>query len=382
MPNPSKASKTSSRLHIDLHDLADEMHEVGDIHIPYGRILGSTPVQLDDGTEFTWWYVKTFAILWYLCSMFPKFLSFLKNHTRRPDGTLHASMVWYTDETSPGNEKRHDKEMVLQTFHWTISQWPSWFRAHRYGWLTFSFPGLSVQDKVPGGLSELVKIAFRIFFGTGTFNFAEQGMLLPPDEHGHRELMKMTMHATEQDEKAFKSMNGVKGAGGWKCCLSCRSVMNCDPNDVAEDPYLVHYSEATPDLFDMHTSASFYEMVDVLDHLVGTATNATLGKLQKVYGINHIPSGLLLDKHLRKYYCAVAHTYHDPQHVLLTSGGVAQYEENAFTLEIVDTRLPDGTIITLEFLDDFRGKWFTGLQKASFQRHFSRIAWYKVSLSI
>ena len=130
--------------------------------------------------------------------------------------------------------------------------------------------------------------------------------------------------------------------------------------------YLVHYSWATPDLFDPHSDESFYEMVDLLIEVNNTGTRQQINDICQAFGISFNSDSLLWDQELRLGLKPVSCTHWDWMHILVASGGVFQYEANELVREI------QGCGISLTELDDFTSniKWpssQTRLSKTFFQ---------------
>ena len=113
--------------------------------------------------------------------------------------------------------------------------------------------------------------------------------------------------------------------------------------------YCKHISLAQPSEFDLHTPASFSEMVDILEtaHRQEGWSNTRLEELGKACGINYDPDSIIFDKSLRSVINPIDSTYWDWMRGLVASGGVAQLEVNGFCHAIVHA----GT--SLESIDQF-----------------------------
>ena len=113
--------------------------------------------------------------------------------------------------------------------------------------------------------------------------------------------------------------------------------------------YVKHHAYAKPAEFDLHTHQSYKDMVEMLKVQHSTLGPGNMANLEKVQGLNYQPHGLLFNDYLLNIFsppdaCAV-----DSQHILVSSGGVAQYECNCF----VHTLLSDVEDMTLQKLDIF-----------------------------
>ena len=321
------------------------------IHTPYGSLMQSVDLPAASGGFHKLWFASPFAFLWILCSRCNDFAKLLK----AASVSLVGGLLFYTDEATCGNNLRPDNAGELQCIYWSLAQLPDWFRCRKNGWFVFSYVKTEDQKKIAGGLSGLVKGIMMYLFSQKGFNLAV-GMRLPCGKDQHF-FVKFPLLCALQDEKAIKAFNNTKGAAGWKCCHDCKNIMNTKPSKLENHDYLHHYALAVPSQFDRHTTETFYEMVDVLAEVHGKIPPGKFELLEKAYGVSHRPDGILLEKTLRRHYSIIDHTYWDPMHMLLSSGGVAQYVINAFVLAILGVELPgpDGTSVpvTLEALDAF-----------------------------
>ncbi len=71
-------------------------------------------------------------------------------------------------------------------------------------------------------------------------------------------------------------------------------------------------------------------MVDDLQAKHGVIAPKKFEDLQKAYGLNYEPAGLLFNLRLRRYVRPYSILVYDWMHNLLTSSGVGQYQCNAF----------------------------------------------------
>ena len=140
------------------------------------------------------------------------------------------------------------------------------------------------------------------------------------------------------DEKAIKEIWGCKGASGTKMCLFCKNIVG--RMDVPRGGYIAHHQWATPDMFDLHTDESVEEMVMLLDAARERGTRAEMARLSQVLGLTFDTESLLWDEELRHIVRPISGTYWDWMHILLSSGGVVQYELNNFLLEVRRSGIP------------------------------------------
>ncbi len=88
------------------------------------------------------------------------------------------------------------------------------------------------------------------------------------------------------DERAAKEVVSCKGASGTKPCCRCKNVVGRAQPEAAG--YLVHFGEADPGRFDLHTGASFLEMADELQSKVGQPVRA-FSRLEHTLGLTYHP---------------------------------------------------------------------------------------------
>ena len=133
-----------------------------------------------------------------------------------------------------------------------------------------------------------------------------------------------------QDGLAHKQVASIKGASGLLCCVNCTNILNCDPHKIANDAELHHYSTAKPKDFLRQTHDSFYQCCDKLMEAHGNVSKREFEFMQTSLGVTYNADSVVYDTYLRSVYSVPEHTYQDPMHMLVASGGVAQVELQAF----------------------------------------------------
>ena len=316
-----------------------EIDSLGNQDTPYGKLVQHLDFGLQEGPIP---FINPFGLLYLLTHTCPTFGNLL----RRPACT--AKLVFYSDETVPGNVMRPDSGRGLECFYWTIIELPTWFRVRKFGWFTLLVIRTSLVRKVQGGMSAIWRQVFKVFFGS-TWNFDSIGVRCMSSTSEF--VFKARFGCILADEKALKEAWSVKGASGTKMCLCCKNVVG--RMEVERGGYFVHYSWATPDDFDPHTDDSFEEMVELLVEANNTGTRAQLSDLCQAFGINFDMHALPFDEDLQGVVRPISGTCWDWMHILVASGGVFQYEANEFTRAI------QGIGISLVEIDDFASnmKW-------------------------
>jgi hypothetical protein len=303
-------------------EINEEIAELTKIQTPYGPLVAILNLPLESGGHLTWPFINPFALLWVLCTGYEKFSRFLFKYV-----SGLAGIVMYHDETTPGNQMHHDKyAREVLCWYWSIAELPGWFRARRSGWLVLGYIQTRVLATVQGGVSGMTRHILHYMWNPSGFNFT-LGIYLPVGDGRRRFSAKLLCFIL--DGLAEKKMVGVKGAGGLKCCTDCKNIMNTDLHKIHGDEWRKHYAKAMPREFDRHTDISFWEMADSLAEHAGTAA---LDDLEKEYGLNYEPHGLIYDIPLRQIFSPISNFYRDSMHTIIASGGVAGFEIAAFLL--------------------------------------------------
>ena len=328
---------------------------------PYGKLLDVMEVETVEGPPLQWHFCNPLALMHVLCQQAPAFAKLLRSVKK---GCPGHKIAMYSDETTPGNAMNPDTPKDIQCFYWTFHELPHWFRNRL--WFTFSVMRTSEEDTCKGGLSGVMRKVMRSFFGEAGHSF-KTGVRLSDGQGGLFHL-RAIMGALVQDEKAFKKVWSVKGASGWRCCLACKNVLNCDPAKIADDPYLRHVATAMPHEFDLQSDEEFWQACDHLQAefhrwQAGLMTKTAFGDLEKAMGLTYDPDSLAYDMHLRTII-GISSTYFDWMHCLVASSGLAQFEVNAFCLALLDN-FPD---VTLNDLDVFALQ--INFSSGSFPKHF------------
>jgi hypothetical protein len=264
----------------------------------------------------------------------------------------------YADEATPGNVHRPDKGRKFMAVYWTFREFPDWFRNGPAGWFPLSFVHHKVMDTIPGGLSGLMVVILRLFFGgasahrvTGSAGsrassffrgdldctFQGTGITLSrqasaPQERSVVFTMKATFGCFLCDEQAHNGIAGSKGASGSKPCHRCRNVMGRVAH-VPATSMCVHYTCADPTKFIPHTAATLQDAMKELRSAKATGSAGAFKKLQQDLGFNFDENTLLCSD-----MAAIADlplsSFWDWMHCIVASGGIAQYELNQFVLRI------------------------------------------------
>jgi len=305
---------------------------------PYGTITQHLDLTVD-GELYKWPFTNPFAYLHHMTRASDPFGSFLHEHL---NGKL-ARIAIYADEVVPGNNLRPDHGRKLMCFYWTFVDLPHWYRVRRGGWIFFGAILSSRLASIQGGVSNVFRSILNVFHAADSWDFERVGMRC--SANGQTWHLKAKFSFFIGDEQAIKMITNVKGSSGLKPCLCCKNIVL---NDSLVGPYFKHIATATRADFDPHTDASFWEMVDVLTALEGSA-RSVIAHHEKSLGLNFDRATLLWDQSLRLRHVVrpVTGVYWDWMHVLVASGGIVQCEINQLLRAFVAAGVP------FKDIDDF-----------------------------
>lgn len=278
---------------------------------PYGTVVQSMP--MPDIPELDLWeYCHPLALIYHLSVISPVFAELMA--TCGTPG-LPLRIVLYIDEICPGNPLRPEKSRTLQAIYWAFADWPQWVLQRTAAWPVFGTMRSSLVAKLPGKVSQLMKMVLHIFFSAVGASFTLGVTIVRAG--GERIIRTACFSGFIADEKAHNQIVGSKGASGTRPCSTCVNVFGRMSENRIPDG-CVHYKSVDPSKFKFHTNESVYVAYDAICN----ATDEQRGFISQSLGINCNPHGLLHDTSLRAIYRPVDHTLRDHQHIL-TSDGVA-----------------------------------------------------------
>ena len=276
------------------------------------------------------------ALLSRLTAERPEFGDFLQGLTQ---GSEVPSLLFYADGATPGNVLRSaDASREQLCLYWSILQLPAYIRSQDCGWWHLLACPTRNLDQTPGGLSWLYAKALEMFFGTAevpvTGNFL-QGVHCTCTTGTF--VFKAQMGPLLADEKAIKEVWCLKGASGSKPCFQCQNIVgHCSPEEVPPDGWLVHTSCCKPSKFVAHSAGTFQAMVSKLQ---SARTAGERKKLGQLYGLTYTPAGILWQARWFGHVNPILHTCWDWMHILVASGGLAQYHLNGYCCALLSGSL-------------------------------------------
>jgi len=306
---------------------------------PYGPVVQ----QLDLGTEGPIDYVNPFAYLYYLSSICHAFGDMLVGCMR---GIEPLRLVIYIDEICPGNPLRPDKGRTTEAIYWCFAEWPEWLLHRSAAWLLFGAVRTSIVNRLPGGVSGLMRQVMNVFFSRAGHSFARGTSIVHRDSNV---VLRAKFGGFLADEKAHKEILGVKGAAGTKPCTTCKNVVQFIDTADLESGYLVGIDCAEYERLDYHSNDSFYAMADRLSESRETMSKKQFARLEQTLGLNYVPDGLLFDTHLRTILCPVDNCIRDWMHTMV-SGGIVGTEVALIIAELRGHGVKYDTMIEFSLL--------------------------------
>ena len=302
---------------------------------PCGQIMRSMEVMVGD-KPYKYPFLHPCALLQHLCKVRPGLGDIIRESEK-------LKIALYMDECKPGNVLRPDASRSLCCWYWTLIDLPPWFQTRENGWWFFgAFPS-KLLPKVRGGNAFLFSRMVSIFFDEPMpFDFKSG---FPCHSTAGAFLCQAVLGAVLSDEKSLKELWSLRGAAGTKPCCLCQNVVgHMSREDVASHEWLVHYSCTNRTRFAKHTSASFQAMRDRLALVAAAGSKKELNALGQCFGLQYNDLGVLWHPTLKDQVCPVSQTMYDWMHVLVASGGVAQYEVNEFAKAVQQLGIPLSTL--------------------------------------
>ena len=139
------------------------------------------------------------------------------------------------------------------------------------------------------------------------------------------------------------------GASSKKPCPCCMNVLGrTDRASLVGDAYFMHVTDPDMGKAVQFTKDTFNAMADVLRTAATDGTEKhRFDALQMQTGLKYDEHGLIWDPHFREIASCPDSLFWDPQHILLASGGTAQFQCNEFIRNLLKHK------ITLADLDSF-----------------------------
>ena len=244
---------------------------------------------------------------------------------------LHA--VMYMDATTPGNQLRPDHGRSFEAVYWTLLEMPEHMRHRVANWFTYMY--VQVKDLNAAGCEkgELMRFVVNKIW------LEEQLHTLGLHFYCRGVRMRLTLAygGWLADDVCLYELGSCKGQQSRKPCPCCLNVVGrCEPESVTGHPYLVHASTCWDATRFRPTSAEAYgEMCNRIACLhENGATQKRIDEVELSCGIKHQPHSIIFNRPCRELIRFPELLFWDPQHNLLSSGGVGQYIANEVLRQI------------------------------------------------
>ena len=306
-----KADVISQKTHAIKGRLTKAQRAHADKITPYGPVCQVMDLGIPELNS--WRYCHPLALLWYLSTISASFADVM--FKSNVDG-MPFHVILYIDEICPGNPLRPEKSRTLQAIYWAFSEWPQHVLQRTAAWPVFGTLRSTLADKVPGGVSGLIKQVLLTFFNPGGASLSN-GVVIA--HSGGSLLVTAELGGFLMDEKAHNQVLGSKGASGTKPCLTCKNCYNrVSKHAIDATEGAIGISCHDPDLFDKHTDESLYEMYD---HLAAMPANdPEYQRLSQLFGMHVLPHGIMSCSALRSVIRPVNHHLRDWMHIIVGNG--------------------------------------------------------------
>eukprot|EP00959_Pyramimonas_sp_CCMP1952_P252124 5268019-Pyramimonas_sp.AAC.1 len=122
----------------------EELYKTANCYTPYGTVCQEAEALGKDGA-LKIYYASLFALLSHAAESSDLFFRFFKRLFRMPP-MAGIDVCYYLDKAKPGHYARTDTARSTQCLHWTIIQFPSWFRSRRNGWIPIAYVTVKSLD--------------------------------------------------------------------------------------------------------------------------------------------------------------------------------------------------------------------------------------------
>ena len=262
-----------------------------------------------------WPYIHPMALVFLLSKLSAAFAHVMSECIQ---GGRELKIVLFDDEYRPGNVLRPDKGRSSHNILWIFSDFPEWLTCKSDAWFQFGTLRSNWADKLPGGISAVMKDVLKVFWKPGgTPNFATTGCILNSGDQAV--LFKAHFAGFLGDEKGIKEIFNSKGPAGIRPCLTCKNIVQFLQDSITSATYLQGI-DAQRSKFDRATDAEVFQAVDMLRGIAVEGPRSRLERAERACGINHEPNSLLYDDSLRSIVRPISGWIRDWMHMLCVSG--------------------------------------------------------------
>lgn len=272
-----------------------------------------------DGETIEWEYAdprRTIALLARQCESFSSAIARRRQITPNSfDAPWH--IVLYTDEVTPGDAFAMQNKRRAYCFSLSFKEFGPELLCQQAAWVPFAMIRSVVVHKVQGKLSTIGRsLLTRLFCGPESLERA--GVDVYDVHTSMSNILFFKLGNVIADEAAQAAFWGWKGASGLVNCANCKNITLPRSGLAQEDPYLRDTRCSNVAEFDLATSADKWAAHDDLMDKRRSMTKTHFEDLEKAYGMNCCPTGILADHNLREYVSPIDVHTHDPMHIMST----------------------------------------------------------------
>jgi len=299
-------NKSKNRERANLHHATQMQARARTPHGPVAQKIAINSEKLP-----LWDFIHPMAYLYTLCSVSGHMYELMSSRQT-------WSVILYADEMHPGNPLHPSPLRKVWCIYWAFAEWPSWMLQRKDAWILFGAIRTTIVKDIPGGISYIMKLVLKVFFSKGPRSFIAGCTIA---YNGMSFKITAKLKGLMSDESALSYLFHLKGASGTFPCFSC---MNCAYKRAAHATgNVVTITEIVISNFVFRTKAVIKEMLKRLHEETRKTKRA---ELEKRFGINYVPDGLLYDDYLFDEILDGCDSYfRDPMHTL-SSKGVAGIE--------------------------------------------------------
>ena len=346
--DPSLANDFGARGH---QKLGRAMEEDISLETAYGKAVINVEMPAKKGAAIPVTLINTFALLNLMVGYCPDLGKALRKLCQeRPTEPL--TLVVYNDGVKAGNLLKQDQSRYCELFYFSFLELGFELLSKDKFWFLAACVRVDLVKQIAGGLSAVFSSIIYGMFGR-TFNFETSGCIINASEDGQQPfVLRAKLGMIIADAAAHQYLFDFKGSSSLKPCPCCKNVADRSHRELGEhDQYIVHVACTDPSRFDRHTDQTVWEMVDALAEAQRN-TPRQVAHLEKVFGVNYNPQGILADKFLRAFVLPMTLLFWDPAHVFL---------QGVCLIEI------------FHFLVAVKACWHTSKRRASAAEHYSRL---------
>lgn len=289
---------------------------------PYGSLLTTAEAIGKDGEASNMLTINPLALIYKAYAQGGSFTTLmaraLELHPCSPESPWR--LVVYADEVTPGNPMAHSNKRKIWVFYFSFLEFGRLLLQDEYAWLCNVVKRSVEVNKLSGGVSQLMAIALRLFFGDLTFDLSLGGIVLQSPE-GEQVRLFATLSMVLQDGGAHKHIWHCKGDTGSKMCMLCRNLLSRRSTVLGEDGNpLLTCSVIFESELDFATDADIRGTLLRLAEDHGRVTATLFGLKEQACGFKFEPHGVLMDPKLTRVMRPVSQYCHDWMHTVLEKG--------------------------------------------------------------